>query len=410
MATTTDTRIIRDLSARIAEIAALPVQQKRLEEWKAINSLQPTRPMFMIDQICWLQMNVNDELTLRCEDEFARNLEDGLRKTLYRWNHIRDDRVFEPVVRVPKVIHGGGYNLKVSQTVLTTDERDSVKSHHYNDLLGTEEDLEKLDMTEAVYDPDATEERLARTTALVGDTLVVKPVGRSLSLALWDRIPEFRGVEKVLYDIIDRPDFIRKTIEKFVFLSTRLVDQLEQQGLLEPAQSTTHCAGGWTDELPAPGFDPAKPKAKDCWVMGMAQMFSTVSPAMHDEFEIRPLLPLYNRFGLVNYGCCEPLDRKIEIVKQLETVRKVSVSPWANEERSAEQLESDYIYLRKPNPAMIAVPIDEELVRNHIRTTLDTCEKYHAIPEFALKDISTVNNDPRNLWRWCEIARELVGG
>ena len=315
MTNATDKQITGELAKEIAEIAALPVQQTRLREWKALNALKPERPMFTIDQICWGQLNYADELTLRCTDSFARKLEDSLRKMLYRWNHLRDDRVVEPVIGVSMVIRGGIYNRRVSETLLKNHESDGVMSHHFKDQLSTDEDIENLEMLDIEYDSTATDENISRTEELLGGHLEVKAVGQSLSLAIWDRISEFRGVDKVLYDIIDRPDFIKKTVDKFAAMSTKLVDQLEEQGLLEPAQSLIHCAGGWTDDLPKQGFNPEKPRASDCWIMGMAQMFATVSPAMHDEYEIQPLKPLLERFGLVNYGCCEPLDQKIDIIK-----------------------------------------------------------------------------------------------
>ena len=60
------------------------------------------------------------------------------------------------------------------------------------------------------------------------------------------------------------------------------------------------------------------------------------------------------------YGCCEPLDRKIDIVRKLPNLRKISITPWADVKRAAEQMGSDFVMARKPNPAMVAVPeLDE---------------------------------------------------
>ena len=50
--------------------------------------------------------------------------------------------------------------------------------------------------------------------------------------------------------------------------------------------------GHITQELPADGFNMKQPRAKDCWAFGMAQIFSTVSPEMHNEFEIELVKPL----------------------------------------------------------------------------------------------------------------------
>ena len=65
-----------------------------------------------------------------------------------------------------------------------------------------------------------------------------------------------------------------------------MLDQLEEQGLLGSHQSTIHCSGAYTDELPASGFDPTHPRTQDLWTCGMALTSSTVFPAMHQEFEL----------------------------------------------------------------------------------------------------------------------------
>jgi hypothetical protein len=59
-----DIAIIRELAARVAEIANLPVQEGKRVLWRQLNALKPARPMVMIDQVCWNEMNTDDELTL----------------------------------------------------------------------------------------------------------------------------------------------------------------------------------------------------------------------------------------------------------------------------------------------------------------------------------------------------------
>jgi hypothetical protein len=78
--------------------------------------------------------------------------------------------------------------------------------------------------------------------------------------------------------------------------------------LLRRASGLRADSGAFTDELPAPGFDPQHPRVRDLWIPGMAQTLSAVLPAVHQEFEIDYAAQWYERFGLEYYGCCEPLD------------------------------------------------------------------------------------------------------
>jgi len=43
--------------------------------------------MVMIDQVCWNEMNIGDELTLCCTDKECRAYEERLRRMLYQWQH-----------------------------------------------------------------------------------------------------------------------------------------------------------------------------------------------------------------------------------------------------------------------------------------------------------------------------------
>ena len=58
-----------------------------------------------------------------------------------------------------------------------------------------------------------------------------------------------------------------------------------------------------------------------------------------------------SHYGLVYYGCCEALDRKLDMVKKIPNLRKISITPWANLERAAEIIGRNYVVSTKPNPA-----------------------------------------------------------
>ena len=103
---------------------------------------------------------------------------------------------------------------------------------------------------------------------------------------------------------------------------------------------------------------------------GLAQMFSTVSPDVFWEFEVDYTGGICDRFGLVYYGCCDPLDGKMAETRLIPNVRKISMSPWVDEERGATEIGTDFVFSRKPNPAFLAwdaFPPDD--VRAHLIAT-----------------------------------------
>jgi hypothetical protein len=142
----------------------------------------------------------------------------------------------------------------------------------------------------------------------------------------------------------------------------------------------------------------------------MAQMFGDVSPAMWEEYELNYVKPLMAECGLVYYGCCEALDRKIPLLKTIPNLRKIGVSPWANPEVCAEQIRGDYVYANKPNPAHVSGSLNAEAVRAETKRVIEACLKNGCPYEFVLKDISTVTYKPGNLIDWVKTVEEVIDG
>lgn len=404
-----DRDLLRTLASEVAEIAALPVQQETVALWKALNGLRPVRPMVMIDQVCWHEMEVDGELTLQTEDEFCRSLEMQLRRTLYSWKHMRADMVVEPVVEVGKAILGETFGIRVIERTAALDPRNDVVGHAYLDQLETEEDLRKIRTPEIALDVTATAEREEKARAIFDGILTVRMQGRFPVFAPWDLISVWRSPGHAILDLVDRPEFCHQLMARLTEVHLSLLDQLEAQGLLGTDQHTIHCTGAFSDELPAPGYDPARPRAKDLWTFGMAQIFATVSPAMHDEFWLRYAKQWFARFGLGYYGCCEPLDMKVDLIRHVPNVRKISMSPWVDQERGASKIGPDFVYSRKPSPALLGDNWDPARVEQDLRETVEICARHGCPLELIQKDISTVCYQPQRLWQWAEIARRVVG-
>jgi hypothetical protein len=210
-------------------------------------------------------------------------------------------------------------------------------------------------------------------------------------------------------DLAERPEFMHRIVARVTEAHLAMLDALEERGLLGSSQGSIHCSGAYTNELPGPGFDPARPRARDLWTCGMAQIFSSVSPAMHQEFELDYAARWYSRFGLVYYGCCEPLDGKIDIIKRIPHVRKVSMSPWVDVETGARRIGPDLVFSRKPSPAFLAGTWDPVAVERDLRDTVERCERHGCPVELILKDISTVAYQPQRLWQWADIAMKVTG-
>jgi hypothetical protein len=409
MSNAQDLAVLRELAARVAEIAALPVQEEKRALWRKINALHPARPMVMIDQVCWNEMNIDDELTLRCENPEYRGYEDLLKRTLFQWNHFRVDMVVEPYISVPKAVYNTGFGVGAHEEVAVTDPTNSVVGHRFINQFRTEADLEKVQMPRITHDAAETERRLAVAHDIFDGVLEVRLWGVDPYISLWDPISTWMSVEGALWGLADQPELMHALVGRVTDGYSTMLDQLEDQGLLCGPQPLIHCTGAYVDELPAPAYDPNKPRTKDIWTFGLAQMFSTVSPRMFKEFEVDYASRICARFGLVYYGCCDPLDRKMAEVRLIPNVRKVSMSAWVDQELGASEIAGDYVFSRKPSPATLATDtFDGEHVRQDLQATRRICEAHGCPLEIILKDISTVRYDPQRLSHWADIAMQVV--
>ena len=128
---------------------------------------------------------------------------------------------------------------------------------------------------------------------------------------------------------------------------------------------------------------------------------------MFEEFVLPYQIPIIERFGLSYYGCCEPIDKRLHLVKRIPNLRAISVSPWSNVRFMAEQLGRDYVMCRKPNPALFSAPTwDEDVVRRDLREAIEASKGCNV--QLVLKDVHTVHHQLWRYGRWVAIAREEI--
>jgi hypothetical protein len=227
----------------------------------------------------------------------------------------------------------------------------------------------------------------------------------------WDYLIRWWGVQEAMLDLIERPALVHAAVDRMVDAWMVELDQFVALNLLSLDSSNTRIGSGgygYTRELPGRDCDPGHVKPHNMWGCSNAQIFSDVSPEMHWEFALKHDLRWLSRWALTYYGCCEPLDRKMAIVRRIPNLRKVSVTPWCNTERAVQEIGSDYVISRKPSPAILAEDDwHPERAREDLRRFLDATEG-HCHVELILKDISTVRYQPQRLWEWAAIAMEVA--
>lgn len=406
-----DEKVLRELARAYWAVAQDERNEEKRKLHRAVNDLEMIRPVVLIDELPWHEMNKDDKLTLRCEDPYLRQIEWHLRTILYRNEYFPVDMIVAPYIGISKCIHSTGIGITVKEHILSTDQRNHIVAHEYIDQLETEEDLAKLHDPVITYDKEETMKRYNKVGEVIGDIIPIRLKGIDyLTNHTWDDIAMYRGVTPLLIDLIERPEFMHQVTERLTQIKLSEMAQYEALGLLDEDPQSLHCTPILTKDLPQKeSAYQEKRTRKDVWGRGTAQIFASVSKEMHEEFDIEYMKETIGQCGLVYYGCCEPLDKKIDIVEKIPNLRKISITPWADVEVAAQAINRKYVLSSKPNPASVAVSkLDEEALKKEIDQILKACKRHECSCDIVLKDISTCGNRPENIFEWAQIVMERV--
>jgi hypothetical protein len=406
-----DRSILRALAERQAEIASLPMHKQKAAEWSRLNGLRRGRPLIWMNEIPWHEMDVDGELELQASDPFCRQVEETLRRTIYQWDHMPVDMVVEAKFYSPLVIHDSGFGIDEDVLVVQQDERSDIVSRDFRPQIDSERDLEKIKTPIVTHDQEASDRNYQTLVDVFGDVLPIEKTGIVHSwFAPWDELIRWWDVEKALMDLVLRPELVHQAMERLTNAYLARLRQWEEQNLLSVTDGNYRVGSGgpgFTEELPQSDCNPARVRPVDQWGCGTAQIFSAVSPEMHEEFALQYERRWMERFGLNYYGCCEPLHTKIDVLRSIPNLKKISMSPWADVEKMVERTDGEVVLSYKPNPAVLAkdawAPAEARAALVEVLERTKGCTV-----EIILKDISTVRYEPQRLWEWSEVSMDVV--
>ncbi len=404
MNATDDRSILRDLAARIRDIADHPSMNQRRALWKQHNALAGQRPLILCSpEGAWEELL--PATAMRCADSWHRVIEHQLRHKLYWAEHINDDNTLEPFFDLHWRIKWGDYGVEIPRTF--GDKRGSfVWDPPIKDLA---KDLDRLHPRKFEVDRPGTLRDAQRINELFGDLLPVRIRGALWwSMGLTQDAAYLVGLENLMWAMMDQPECVHRLMAILRDDAIGLVEWAQAQDLLSDNTGAADYVGsggiGCIDGLRRRD----QPITLDqTWGFAESQETVGISPDMFQEFVLPYQLPLLEKFGLNCYGCCEGLELRIDsILKQVPRLRRVSVAPNANQEILAEKLAGRAIFSRKPYPAHVCVGFNESAIREDLRHTLRLAGRQPL--EIILKDTHTVENDHHRIRRWVQIAREEV--
>ena len=430
-----DIAILRDLAKRLLEVFNKDVQNKRRRDWRTHNSLHEGPPLIWVRDFAWDE--IFDPRQLKCEDNFYRSYEKHFHEILYR-DSLEDDMVIEPWITLPAsyafpseelcrpasgnqwnipspsapIAHATRLNYRWGPEIKTRKCDTEDGAWMFVPPLEKEEDLEKLVMPHHVIDETETFRTYDKLKSAIGDIIDIN-IDRGPAYIMWtgdisSDIAFLRGLEQIMWDMIDRPSWVHKLAG---FLSEAVLNvhhEAEKAGDWHLANHQNQSMP-YSEELDDPKANGPAVKKNKLWGYMAAQEFTTVSPEMFDEFILTYQLPILREFGLVSYGCCEDLTKKIPFLRKIPNLRRIAIAPWANVRECAEQIGDQFVISWRPNPTeMVCTGFDENRIKKILEQNITIFKANNCIFDITIKDVPTVQKNPQTVVDWIKTARKII--
>lgn len=405
-----DRDILRGLAARWMGLASLPVMAVRRRQWTALKDLRAERPMVLFET--WTLENYVADDELACEDAELRRVEKAMRAVIRQAEEIGDDYVVEPFLRVYWDIERSDFGVPLLREGAQDVEGGNV-AYHFDYPIRTPAEIDRLRPRTFTVDRAKTQRRAERLSDIFGDLLPVVLHGTGGHwAALTQDLFKLIGNDNLLTWTYDAPDALHRLMAYLRDDRLAYFSWLEREGLLGLNSTGFELAGsgspGYISSLPQPDYA-GTARLVDIWAWMESQETTMISPRMFAHFFLPTMAEVSRIFGLIYYGCCEPVhDRWDKIIAAIPNVRAVSVSPWCDKRIIAEKLGRNVIFSRKPKPAPIsgATP-DWDVLTEDIDETLAAARDCNL--EIIFRDVYRINGDRPRLTKWAQMVRSRIG-
>lgn len=394
---------LRQLARTQLDVAHSEKNQERAKMWIEHNACRGQRPMIHLEIDNFTQEVLLPQM--QCEDPLARRIEERLLHNFYNMQVLDDDKVVAPYFGVWWDMELMPWGFDIKKEVASDG---GLGQHFIEQVEDLGEEIDKFQPSKFRLKVDETNEYFKAAEDAFGDILPVKRVGRSMTCWLTQDLVHVMGMQNMCLALCEYPDEVAQVLGQLADDYLKFFEEWRDSGLLYPTAGYEECNQGsicLTDELPSEG----PVDLNQIWLHMDSQETINVSQEMFESLVWDAYKKVAERFGLVSFGCCDPLERLWPCLSQLENLRKASISPWTDEAYMGEALAgSKVIYHRKPSPNFLGVyeKLDEDAWREHINTTLKYAKNCKV--ELTIRDVYTIHNNVDKAKRCVQIMRECI--
>ena len=391
---------VRNLAEKVSEIAKSRGNESIIKRWRDVNALRkPDRaPVLCRPGYVWRELLPDDEL--RCADPMLKQIENELRQVIIK-HEIGDDSVvfdYTPVEAIldidPPNIYGIGIDWHEAPV--------EGGAGSYAPVIKNCDDLDKLVMPVYSYNKKKTEERAEFINDVIGDILppkIIVPIHEPATIC--SPAADLLGLTEMMLCMADEPELLHRLM---AYLRDVALATMEQKARIDVFTPNTDDVMYMSDEIdPLPG---TKAGLKNCFGAGNSQEFDQVSPAMWEEFLLEYQKPIYERFGLAAYGCCENLSNKIDGVLSIPNLRIFVCSAWTDLDKVINKVEDKYAIMWRQKASDICFADDITVIKKHLESG---CERMRGgFYQIVQRELYTLNGNLDRLHIWAELAKDAA--
>lgn len=410
-----DRVILRELAKKQLEFANMEINQIRKAKWYEHNAVKGDWVPVHLDP--WSLFHEILEPRLVCEGEFARDVERAIYTNFINQELFDDDKV------TPEKFgwnYDTGFKLfDIDVECEYTDGKENAaqtgSGMHFVPKLGDlEDDYGKIKKSSFWVDEETSNKKLEVIQETIGDILPVYMKMDCIGCVPTQMLVHIMSMEDMMYNMIDYPELFSEMMNRLADDYLEYLQLLVDRKMIFPTaeyEGVGQATFGFTHELSnTKEVNGRQLGLSDVWGFMDSQETVCISPQMFEELVFPCYEKIGSKFGLLSYGCCEPVNRVWDnCVSKFKNLRKVSISPWADEEFMGDRLrDTKVIYHRKPEATLLGVgkQLDEEAVRKCIQKTLKAAQGCKL--EITQRDVYTLNKDNEKGRRYIQIIREEI--
>ncbi len=405
MISSKDRTRLREVAKWCAELAASPRNRQLYQEWKAQGeTAKPIRPFIRIELGTFAQ-DVLPRM-MQCEGTEARAIEARLLGPIANFTLFEDDTMVPDYYGVTEHTSFTPFSLEVKR-----QKTDGVGHHFIPYLHELEADDHLLGPSIYSVNKASCEAEMQFAGDLFGDVLPIRRISNAAYCTPMQDIVHIMNMDDLYIAMLDEEDRFRAMLDRLTDDYIAFFRQQESGKVRHSAAAMQHlCQGTYCftnelqDDLPGAAL-------KDCWLYMDSQETAAISPAMFKDLVFPYYKKVMDCFGLISYGCCEPVHAIWDdCLSTLPHLRKVSISPWCDEDFMGERLRGTAItYLRKPPATLLGMntpALDEKAVLDCFRKTAKAASGCKM--ELIQRDVYMIGPDPSKVKRYVQLARQAM--